>query len=125
MLPPPANTSATTFARRSLTATSLSSSNPRPRAPAAPGEHVRGHVRAMQPHREVAAVADAAVHEGEVVHGIERGGVGVAREGAPGGLDRQGADPLHARFGGGPAAVRAARGPGARAKWCAERRGVA
>ena len=58
-------------------------------------EDVRHRVGAVQPHGEVAAVADAAVDEGEVLHGVEGRGVGVSGHLAPLGADGEGAEALH------------------------------
>ena len=57
-------------------------------------EHVADDVGAMQPRRHVLAVADAAVHEGHVLDGVERRDVGVTGQRADRALDREFADPL-------------------------------
>jgi hypothetical protein len=48
----------------------------------------------MQTDRDVAPVADAPVHEGEMLHRVERGRIGVAGELAELGAHREGAKPL-------------------------------
>ena len=48
----------------------------------------------MQPRRHVAAVADPAMHEGEMLHRIEARAIGIAGDLADRGLDRKGRDPL-------------------------------
>src|ERR1700730_12725469 len=57
-------------------------------------EYVAHHIGAMQPREDVLAVADLAVDEGHVVHGVERGDESIAAEFADLALHRKGGDAL-------------------------------
>src|ERR1700687_2486501 len=57
-------------------------------------EYVAHHIGAMQPREDVLALADVAVDEGRMVHGVERGDESIAAELADLAFYREGGDAL-------------------------------